>query len=277
MKWNLELFIKSQLVIVFKGTTVLIFSLFIVKNVNATDLKPVTFAGSSTIMPIMEDMKPIFEKNGYDVQIQGGGSSAGLKSVKMKMADIGMVSRALKPNEQAFYQSYAFASDLVTIIVHKDNTLNDIVSEKVRAIYSGQTSQWGNGERITVISKENGRATRRVFEENFSLTGKVRRDAIIIGANGQAIVAVEGDKNAIAYISYNSAQSAIDNGSPVKILALDGVEPTIETAQQKLYMLTRDLNLVYLSKGKERALEIFKVLKTPDARAVLSKHRVVAK
>lgn len=268
---------KLQMNIIFKCIAPLFISLFLVKTVSAADMTKVTFAGSSTIMPIMEDMKPILEKNGYDVQIQGGGSSAGLKSVKMKMADIGMVSRALNANEKTVYQSYAFASDLVTIIAHKDNQLNDIASSHIADIYSGQISNWKNGKEITVIGKENGRATRRVFEENFALAGKVRRDAVIIGANGQAITAVAGDENAIAYVSYNSAQSAIDNGADIKILSLDGVLPTVDSAKQKRYMLMRDLNLVYVAKGKERALEIFEVLKSPEAQVVLAKHRVVNK
>jgi len=237
--------------------------------------KQIIFAGSSTIMPIMESLTPVFKDNGIPIIIQGGGSSAGIKAVRDGMADIGMVSRSLTVNEQKKYGSFAFAGDLIVLIVHQSNTSSDVDNAFIKAVYSGKKRQWDNGKNITVISKENGRATQRVFEQFFNLFGQISSKAVIIGANGQAIASVENDPNAIAYVSYNSAVAAQEAGSDIKILSLNGATPSIAAAKSGKYSLTRDLNLVFMLGNTNDIDKIKRVLKQTKADKVMSHHRVI--
>jgi phosphate transport system substrate-binding protein len=95
-----------------------------------------------------------------------------------------------------------------------------------------------------VVNKEEGRATLELFEQYFALRGKFVRDAIIIGPNGQAIATVAGNPSAIAYVSIGSAEVAVTQGTPTKLLALDGVAATSANVTSGAYTLTRPLNFV---------------------------------
>lgn len=235
----------------------------------------ITFAGSSTIMPIMESLEPVFKDNGVKVAIQGGGSSAGIKAVRDGMADIGMVSRSLTKSEQKKYGNFAFAGDLIVIIAHKSNELNDVNDKIIKDIYSGKKTKWDNGKTITVIGKENGRATQVVFEQHFDLFGQITGKAVIIGANGQAIASVENDPGAIAYVSYNSAVASIEKGSDIKILSLNGVAPSTKSVQEGKYKLARDLNLVFDRENPAAINKIKQILKLTAADEVMTHHRVI--
>lgn len=231
----------------------------------------VTFAGSSTIMPIMEDMVPILEKNGFKVNIQGGGSSAGLKSVKMGMAQVGMVSRALSADESKQYENLTLAKDWVVIIANKKTGLKDISTAQIVNLYSNKKET-----SYHIIAKEDGRATKKIFDDYFQLAGKLRKDLIIIGANGQAIATVEKDPSAIAYVSYGAALEAQKQGSEISILSLDGVEGTSENVLKGNYKLARELNLVYLKKNEDLVSKIKSVLSSKEASLVFNDNNVIS-
>ena len=108
--------------------------LTVVSSTAASEEKKITFAGSSTIIPIMESLAPVFSKYGQPIAIQGGGSSAAFKAVRDGMADIGMVSRSLTASELKKYQHFAFAGDLIVIIAHQSNPISDINDATIRAI-----------------------------------------------------------------------------------------------------------------------------------------------
>ncbi len=231
----------------------------------------ITFAGSSTIMPIMEAMVPVFKKNGIDVNIQGGGSSAGLKSVKMGMAEIGMVSRALTESELNTFEYLTLARDWVVIISNKASSLNDISSAEVIDLYTNPKNK-----EFHVVAKEDGRATKVIFDSYFNIEGKLRKDLLIIGANGQAIATIEKDPNAIAYVSYSAAYEAKKQGSAIKILPLNGIEGNEENVLSGKYKLARELNLVYLKSNFETVNRLTKVLVTPEANKVFKSHNVIS-
>lgn len=244
----------------------LIFSL----SATFSQAENITFAGSSTVLPIMEGMSPVFKKHGIDIKVQGGGSSAGLKSVRMGLADIGMVSRSLTKKEAKAYQQFALAKDWIVLISHKDNKKSDITKAEVIEAYTQKSSP------LHVIAKEAGRATKVVFDNYFDISSKLRSDLVIIGANGQAIASVENDPKALAYVSYSAAHKAIEQGSPIKILTLDGVAGTPENVQSNKYQLARTLNLVYLEKNQRTIDKIQSILSDNDAKVVFASNYVIS-
>lgn len=235
----------------------------------------ITLAGSSTIMPLMEQMMPTLQAHGIDARIQGGGSGAGIKSTKMGMAQIGMVSRALTEDESKDFDHLVIARDWVVLIANKQRSLSDITTQQVVDIYSGKVSTWDDDEPIHAVGKEAGRATKEVFDAHFGLLGKTRKDLIIIGANGQAITSVANDKNALAYVSYADAEEAALNGESISILTLDGERGTPENVAAGKYPLARELNLVFLRKHGELKERMRLVLSDEAARKVFLDHHVM--
>src|SRR5665648_1214990 len=61
----------------------------------------VVTAGSTSVQPLSEELAAVFmdANPGYTVDVQGGGSGQGIKSIQEGIADIGALSRNLKDEE----------------------------------------------------------------------------------------------------------------------------------------------------------------------------------
>lgn len=208
-----------------------------------------TLAGSSTIQPLAEVAGQAYEKAhpGVQIDVQGGGSSVGISSARSGLSDIGTVSRPLKEDEKDLTAT-TIALDGIALIVNAANPMAGITADQVVAIYSGAKTNWhdfgGADKPITVVNKEEGRATLELFEQHFGLKGKFVPTAVIIGPNGQAITTVAGNPDAIAYVSIGSAAVAESEGTAIRRLPLDGIAATTENVANNTYTVTRPLNLV---------------------------------
>ena len=71
-------------------------------------------SGSSTMAPLIAEIGKRFENlhPGTRVDVQTGGSSRGIADTVNGLADIGMVSRALKPQEHALHRTAIAGSRL---------------------------------------------------------------------------------------------------------------------------------------------------------------------
>lgn len=238
--------------------------------------RSLTLAGSSTVQPILESAAAAWEKThpADTISVQGGGSGVGVSSATSGLADIGMVSRGLKPEESALTAT-AIARDGIAIIVHAANPLSAISYAQVVAIYGGTTTTWdtlgGSAGPITLISKEAGRSTLELFEHHFNLKGKIAPSAIIIGPNGQAITTTAGDPNAISYVSIGSAAVAESQGTPIKRLILDGVAASVENVGNGSYPLCRPLNLVTKGQPTGLAAEFIEFVLSAEGQAIVAK------
>ena len=208
-----------------------------------------TLTGSSTIAPLASEIAKKFEAEHPEVRIdvQTGGSSRGLADAAQGIADIGMVSRALKENETDF-KSFAIANDGIGIILQSSNPVENLSDEQVVDIYTGKVDNWqevgGIDAPITVVNKAEGRSTLELFLDHFQLeNSQIQADAII-GDNQQGIKTVAGNKNAIGYVSIGTAERDISAGVPLKLLPVGGVDASTATVQNGSFPLSRPLNLV---------------------------------
>ncbi len=259
-------------------TTLCVFSSSLGVNALAGQL---TLAGSSTIQPVAEVLGQKFEQLHPEAQInvQGGGSSVGITAPQSGLADIGMVSRALHADEAQKLTPTTFAIDGIALIVHASNPLRGLSREQVVDVYTGTISNWQalgwRDARIVVVNKEEGRATLELFEHYFSLKGKFARDVVIIGPNGQAIATVAGNPQALAYVSIGSAEVAVAQGTPIKLLALDGVAATSANVKSGAYGLTRPLNFVTVGPPQGGAKAFLDFVLTPAGQHLVTEQEFV--
>lgn len=215
----------------------------------AADANKLTLTGSSTIAPLALDLGKRFEKlnPGIRVDVQAGGSSRGITDARGGLADIGMVSRALKP-EEADLTSYVMALDGITIILHKSNPVKALTNEQIMAIYTGKISNWkavgGKDLPITVVNKAEGRSTLELFLQYFKLKAPDVKAQVVIGDNQQGIKTVSGNPGAIGYVSIGTAEYEVEDGTPIKLLPIQGVAATVANVRNRSFPLSRQLNLV---------------------------------
>ncbi len=209
-----------------------------------------TLTGSSSVAPLASEIAKRFEAEnpGIRIDVQTGGSSRGLADAEQGVADIGMISRALKESEQKKFYSFTIASDGIATIVHSDNPIEGLSDEQVVKIYTGKIENWkevgGKNAPITVVNKAEGRSTLELFLKYFKLENSQIKADVVIGDNQQGIKTVAGNKNAIGYVSIGAAEYDIEQGVTIKLLQLAGVDATTKNVSNGTFPLSRPLNLV---------------------------------
>ena len=105
----------------------------------------VVVAGSSSVSPVMEKLKEGYEaaKDKVTVEVQTSDSTTGVTSVADGICDIGMASRELKDEEtEQGLTPTVIATDGIAVIVNTTNEVEDLTSDQVKAIFTGETTEW---------------------------------------------------------------------------------------------------------------------------------------
>jgi phosphate transport system substrate-binding protein len=239
------------------------FAFHLTRVVALTFAAPLVWAldisGASTVQPVVERLIPLFTQHGGEaVQLAGGGSGAGVKNTLAGTSQIGMVSRELKASEQTELKNTVIAMDALAIIVNQDNPLTQLTKSQLIELYTGKITNWsalgGPDLAVVRVTKEVGRSTIELFEHFTGLQSPDReqtdkplitKDAYVIGSNLESLTLVGGLPGAIGYVSVGTARAMAEAGLPVKVLTLDGVEPSDAAIRERRYPIVRPLNLVY--------------------------------
>jgi len=209
----------------------------------------ITITGASTLAPLVGEIGKRFEAGhpGLRVDVQSGGSSRGVSDSRNGLAEIGMVSRDLKPDESDL-QRFLIARDGVCLIVHEKNPVRSLTREQIIGIYRGQIRNWkdvgGEDSAITVVNKAEGRSTLEVFAAYFDLNTREIQADVVIGDNEQGVKTVVGNPLAIGYVSIGTAEFNREEGAPIRLLPLEGVEATVKNVRNGTFPLSRKLHLV---------------------------------
>lgn len=106
----------------------------------------VVVVGSSSVAPVMEKLKEAYiaVNPNAEIEIQQNDSTTGMNSVKEGICDIGMASRELKDSEiEAGLTPIVMAMDGIAVIVNNENAVSGLTSEQVKAIFTGEITNWG--------------------------------------------------------------------------------------------------------------------------------------
>lgn len=205
--------------------------------------------GASTLAPLIAEIGKRFESLYPTVRIdvQSGGSSRGVADARQGLADIGMVSRAMKEDERDL-SAFPVARDGVCPILHQENPVQALADEQIVAIYTGTITNWkavgGADAPITVVNKAEGRSTLEVFLHYFKLKNVDVKAQVVIGDNEQGVKTVAGNRNAIGYVSIGTAEYDATHGVPIKLLPIGGVAASTESVRKGSFPLSRPLHLV---------------------------------
>ncbi len=105
----------------------------------------ITVAGSSSVTPVMEKLAEAYESvnEKVEIEVQQSDSTTGMQSAIDGLCDIGMASRELKESElEAGLTPTVIAQDGIAVIVNKDAGIEELTSEQIRGIYTGEITDW---------------------------------------------------------------------------------------------------------------------------------------
>lgn len=253
----------------------------ITEDAPATELTgKITMAGSTTVQPLAEKFSEAFSaiNPGVTVDVQGGGSSVGVKAAAEKTADIGMASREVKAEETQATPELnvvVVARDGIAVVVNSDVTVEDLSLEQVRDIFSGKITNWsevgGPDQPMIVVSREEGSGTRAAFEE--MVMGKdalIADTAILQPSNGAIRTTVSTTPHSIGYIS----MGYIDD--TVKTVKINGVEPSEENAANGTFPIVRPLNLITFGEPTGVVKAFMDFVLSPEGQALVVEEGYIA-
>jgi phosphate transport system substrate-binding protein len=265
--------------------------------------KTITISGAFALYPMMNRWAEEYQKIEPEVQfdISAGGAGKGMSDALSGAVDIGMVSRAINPDEEAkgaFWVPVTKDAVFPTINaanpVLQDLLANGISEKKLEGIFvSGEITTWGQvigkpevTDQIHIYPRSDACGAGETWAKY--LGNKKQEDLL-----GVAVYGDPGELDAVAKdplgIGYNNLNYAYDmeSGEPVAgtmTLPIDqngdglaGTDELLETKKEAVEMVAnglypsppaRDLNLVTKGKPSEAVLEFMRWVLTDGQKYV---------
>ena len=205
----------------------------------------VNISGSTSVSPFTEHLGEMYHEQhaGSHVNVQSLGSSAGIQAAIKGVADIGMSSRELKPEEAEKLDQLVIARDALAVIVHPNNPVRSLTQDQVRSIFAGNITRWnevgGPDAPITLVAREAGSGTYAAFQELMLGKTTMTDAALRQGSNGAIRQVVAEDPNAVGYISLGIVDPT------VHAIAIDGVEASHDAVLAGRYVFVRRFLFVW--------------------------------
>ncbi|WXR62196.1 phosphate ABC transporter substrate-binding protein [Peptostreptococcaceae bacterium AGR-M142] len=250
-------------------------------NEQKQESKTITVIGSTSVTPVAQELAKAFEAKNENIRIdvQGVGSTAGVKAVHENVGEIGMASRNLKSGEKEWnLNEHVIAYDGIAVVAHPKNTVSDLKKDDINKIFKGEITNWkelgGEDKEIIVISREAGSGTRGAFEELNSLLEKnengkkvsvVKEDSLIAEGNGAVKANVASKEDSIGYISL----SYLDDS--VKGIKVDGVTPSSENIMNGSYKISRPFLMLTNSEASDEAKFYLEFILSDEGQEIVKK------
>lgn len=234
----------------------------------------VCIAGSTSVQPFAEKLSEIFMHQHPElrVDVQGGGSSAGIQAATQGAANLGASSRELLGAEKQLIE-IPIAYDGIAVIVHPCNPLTDLSVAQIKQIFTGKLTNWRDlglpPREIDAINREEGSGTREAFEHLVMGKAEVSPAAMVQDSNGAVREIVAGDPNSIGYIS----AGLVDNR--VKAVTIEGVRPTAGNIKDHSYKLRRRFLLVSREAPVDSCQQFVDFVLSPQGQQILEKEGLV--
>ncbi|MBQ6812434.1 MAG: phosphate ABC transporter substrate-binding protein [Agathobacter sp.] len=232
----------------------------------------VTLAGSTSMEKLANALAEGFmaANQGVTVQAEFNGSSAGVEQMLAGTVEIGNASRNLKEGElsEGAVENIV-AIDGIAVIVDTNNTVEDITTEDLVKIYTGEVNNWnqlgGVNQPIVVIGREAGSGTRGAFEELLEIEDMCAY-AQELDSTGTVMANVAATPGAIGYVSLDVLNDT------VSVLAIDGVAASEENIVAGTYSLSRPFVMATkgeVSQQSELVQEFFAYIESEEGQAII--------
>jgi phosphate transport system substrate-binding protein len=224
--------------------------------------------GSSTVQPITQAAAELFREENSEARIEvgGAGTSDGFEAFCKGDTQISDASRPIDIAEEVpvceengvEFIEIPVAFDGISVVVNEQNDwASDVTSEELKTMWEpaaeGRITQWNQvrsewpDRELNLYGPGTESGTYEFFNE--TIVGneeETNRSDVEMSEDDNVLVqGVSGDQNALGYFGFSYYEN---NQDSLKVLAVDGVEPTAESIRSGEYVLSRPL-FIYVSKS----------------------------
>ncbi|MCJ7544006.1 MAG: substrate-binding domain-containing protein [Phycisphaerae bacterium] len=235
----------------------------------------VTIPGTDDSQELLQDLAQALLDGTQGGQIEvpdSAGSSGGIRALLAGKAPLARVARALTSEEQkAGLTCVTFAKAPIVFVVHPSVLgIDNITRQDVVGIYSGRITKWetlnAKEGRIYAVTRESGNAGLRVLNAQIpELAGITEHRAKVLYTSPEARDALVGHRNTFGFLTTSAAA-----GTELRILSVDGVQPSPLNVRSGAYRLVVPLSIVYKDKPTGLARRFIDFLFSKEAQEIIS-------
>ena len=237
--------------------------LFTLGRVTPAQADTIKIGGTGAAMASMSVLTQEFRKANPDADIvvlPAIGSGGAIKGVQSGMVDVGISARSLKDSERG---KGAVETELArtpfVFVVPKTNAIAGFSEGELVDIYAGMRTTWADGSRIRLIMRPTDDSDAVMLKTKFSpamaeaVKAAEARPGMLFAATDQdAAEMLDRTPGALGVLSLGQV---VAEQRALKLLRLDGVEPSVKAAVDGTY---RHYKVLYL-------------LTSPDAKPIARK------
>ena len=220
------------------------------------------------------------------IAVTGGGSGTGIAALINGTTDIAQSSREMKPEEKEQVKKatgkevkeFKVAVDALAVITNPANPMNELSIDQISDIFTGKIKNWkgvgGLDETILALSRERNSGTHVYFLEEIVRKGNAKgpeefAPSVLMMPSSQAMAQeVTRSRAAIGYVGLGYVTK------DQKILAVkkgdvSGVKPSIETAQNKTYPISRPLFLYTAGEPQREVKSFIDFILSPEGQEIV--------
>jgi phosphate transport system substrate-binding protein len=209
----------------------------------------ITISVTGREQALFEKASVKFEKLHPRVRVRFAATDGGdpLAALADGSADIAVLGRTLKPDEKD-WTGTTVGWEGIAIMVNASNRVQEITLKQVTDLFNGAAKTWdelgGLEARITVVNREEGKGVRPYLEQLFNLSGKFVNGKGVVEPDKEAIRFVSGNLNAVSYINLSTGVGNVSVGVPIRLLAINKVDPEPANVSSGAYPLRRPIVVV---------------------------------
>jgi phosphate transport system substrate-binding protein len=238
----------------------------------------IRISGTGGALETMRILGEAYRKNnpGARVEIMPGmGSSGSVKAVLAGRLEIGLTGRALNDGERdRGAVETRYAKTPFVFAVNKTLKITGMTMEGVAAIYAGKRD-WENGKRIRLVLRAPEDSDVPVLKGmspamNAAVDVALRRKGMIIATtDDDAADIIESVPGAFGGTTLSLVLS---EKRPIRVLALDGVEPSVRTMADRSYRHSKTFFMVTKINPPVAVRRFIEFVRSPAGSAILSKY-----
>ncbi len=251
-----------------------------------------TIAGSTEMRPLLIEMTSVYRERNPKVQftLLGGGSQIGEQRLASGQIDIA-ASTAAYPDAQipAGLVRIPIGLDGIAVVVHSENPVEALTLVQIRDLFGGRALNWeevgGAAGEVLLVSREDGSATRELFEERVMDADQVALTAVVMSTSSNVVEYVASHRDAIGYVT---SAYLLQNGMPfavngentstadsaertVKAVSIEGRVPFGADLANFQYPLARALYLLFPQSSDPSIRKIVEFVRGEEGQAIIAR------
>ncbi|MEM7066552.1 MAG: substrate-binding domain-containing protein [Cyanobacteria bacterium P01_B01_bin.77] len=241
----------------------------------------IKIGGSAETYDVIKLLTTAYQDQTTDVEFDffpPSQTSGGIQGIKSNVIDIGGVSRMITPQETGNQLTYVpLVKTPLVVVAHSSVTgVNDITSDQINAIYSGQIDNWqalgGPDEDIVLFDFVEDENEKQVLRQTYLGDDlAIVPTAIVFAEDDELLETAAITKFSMATVPYEEALKTL----PLTILSIDGVSPSNQNLRSGKYAMSLPLGVV-LNKEASTAAESFLDFVTgPNGKQILTDNNYI--